>query len=66
MPRQGELLDKPKISRRVIAHAIDAGHYPDGSQAAQFACRRCAWVQWMRVKNVSEAKRGYPCPNCNK
>lgn len=66
MARQGELLPVTPKPRRVIAHSIDAGNYPDGRMAVQFACRRCAWVQWMPVKSVTEGKRGHPCPNCNK
>lgn len=65
MARQAELLPKQRNPRRVIAHMIDAGNYPDGRKAVQFACRRCAWVQWMPVKTDTEARRGHPCPNCN-
>ena len=65
MPRQGELLDKPKKPRRVLARMIDAGNYPDGRMAVHWACRKCGWVQWMPVANMTEGKRGHPCPQCN-
>lgn len=65
MPRQAELLPTERKRRRVMARSIDAGNFPDGRMAVQFACRRCAWVQWLAVRTASEGKRGHPCPNCN-
>lgn len=65
MPRQGELIGKPKKPRRVMAHMSDAGNFPDGRMAVLFVCRKCAWSQWLAVANVTEGKRGHACPQCN-
>jgi len=60
-----DLFDKPPRKRpRVLAHVADAGNCEDG-QVAYFRCARCEWAEWTRVRTVTEAKRGYPCPRCN-
>ena len=52
-------------SPRVMMHAIDAGLFPDGKDAAHFQCRKCqhdtGWVYASRT----EARRGIPCSHCN-
>ena len=50
---------------RVLMHAIDAGSFPDGKDAAQFACRRCNHNSGWIYASRSEARRGIPCPICN-
>lgn len=68
MPRQAELFEKPKRPRTSIrnAHVIDAGDAPGGGMIAVFKCV-CGWKsRWMRFETVTKAKRGMPCPVCNK
>lgn len=67
MARQAEMFEKPKRPKpRRLAHVVDAGEFPDGRRAAKFECFRCGWSEWLSITTVSEAKRGHPCPNCNR
>lgn len=48
-------------------HVVDAGTFPDGSRAAEFQCARCGHASgWQRIDTVTKAKRGIPCPRCNR
>jgi hypothetical protein len=66
--RQLELLAKPpRKRRRVLMHLIDAGNLPNGGKGVHFKCGRCGHDGgWWQVDTVTEAKRGEPCPKCNK
>jgi DNA-directed RNA polymerase subunit RPC12/RpoP len=67
MSRQMEFLEKPPRARRVLMHVVDAGMAPNGKHIAHFVCSRCNHDGlWHYVNTVSEAKRGLPCPKCNK
>lgn len=55
----------PRKVPRVLMHAIDAGSFPDGKDAAHFQCRKCgADTGWIYASR-SEARRGVPCSRCN-
>ena len=57
---------KPRKKREVLAHVYDAGDAGSGFDVV-FKCRRCGYTsEWTAVKNTTEAKRGIPCPECNK
>jgi DNA-directed RNA polymerase subunit RPC12/RpoP len=61
--------EKPRRPRRVLMHVIDAGDCADAgySVVARFQCTRCeAETDWLKVENVTTAKRGIPCEACNK
>lgn len=65
MAQQLLMFDRPRRRKpRVMAHMVDAGHFPDGRKAAYFECR-CGWSEWLAIEADSEAKRGHPCPKCN-
>lgn len=65
--RQMELLPKPTRAPRKLMHVVDAGNGPGPGHWAAFECKRCGErSKWMRVENVTEAKRGIPCPKCNR
>lgn len=66
-PRQRPMLfEFPAKPRVVRAHAIDAGHFPDGRQCALFKCRKCGWKSgWIGIANTTEGRRGTPCKICN-
>lgn len=59
----------PRAKPRKLMHVIDAG--PGECDAAKydmvrFWCQRCGLeTDWQEVLRT-EAKRGVPCPNCNK
>ena len=57
---------QPRIKRM---HVIDAG-YADGYDRAvmvKLECHRCGYQsEWIIVESVAVAKRGLPCPHCNK
>ena len=57
---------KPRRKPRVMMHVSDAGNGP-GCQIIRFECTKCGHdTDWMEdVRNVSENKRGMPCPKCN-
>lgn len=53
----------PKKRMRVV----DAGCIDGVGKVAIFECFRCGKeTDWVPIKNVTEAKRGLPCPACNK
>ena len=60
---------KPRQPRRRLMHVVDAG---DGSEfgvetICVFRCRECDHTtEWTPVKSTTEAKRGIPCPKCNR
>lgn len=76
MPGQNEKLfqipPKNRAKRRVMMYVCDAGEYPAngpirGEQCdCCFKCRKCGKkVDWVRVQNTTEGKRGIPCSVCN-
>lgn len=57
----------PRAPRRVMMHVTDAGIREDGADIACFRCGKCGHEeQWIEYRSVSAAKRGVPCPKCNK
>lgn len=70
MSKTLHLFPLPKKKRRVIMHFIDAGVSPylNGDLCAEFECKKCGHKSgWQHgFKNVTEIKRGIPCPECNK
>jgi hypothetical protein len=64
--RQAEMFGKPTTPRVHRAHVVDAGHGPGPGRWAEFECSRCGWrSEWRHIENITEGKRGVPCPNCN-
>jgi DNA-directed RNA polymerase subunit RPC12/RpoP len=58
---------KPRKKPRKLMHVYDAGPAEDGQCMVVFLCGRCDHkTDWLLAKNVTEAKRGMPCPKCNK
>jgi len=63
---------EPKSLRkkaRKLMHVVDAGisDFKGECHIALFKCPRCGYEsQWMCVDTITEAKRGKPCPECNK
>lgn len=68
-----ELFDKPPRRRpRVMMHVLDAGssgccdEAGSSIEVACFRCRHCGYESdWIRIRNLSDGKRGHPCPRCN-
>lgn len=61
--------EKPRKKREILMHVYDAGDSCDGEtkMACCFECSRCGHKEeWMNMRTVTEAKRGIPCPKCNK
>ena len=58
---------KPRLPRVKRAHVIDAGEgQGDHPYGAQFKCKACQWESgWWCFDNITEIRRGVPCPNCN-
>lgn len=54
---------------RVLMHVVDAGDHfgeHEGAVIAVMQCNRCKHqTYWTVFKNVTEAKKGIPCPKCN-
>lgn len=65
-----EIPPKPRSKPRKLMHVSDAGDCggcTDGETDVVFTCRRCGYEsEWIRMRTVTEAKRGLPCPKCNK
>jgi hypothetical protein len=58
----------PRAVPRKLMHVCDAStdDYDDGLATVRMSCTRCDHVSdWLAI-SVTEAKRGLPCPNCNK
>lgn len=62
----------PKAERRPprhLMHVYDAGDCGDCCEDEVdviFRCRLCKHeTEWTRMRTVTEAKRGIPCPKCN-
>lgn len=66
-----DLPPKPRRQPRKMMHVCDAGDCgcsigDSESHSVRFACRRCGHeTDWVQVRNVTEGKRGMPCPKCN-
>lgn len=57
---------RPRAPRRVMMHAIDAGSFPDGQDAAQFRCGSCGADSGWIYASRSDVRRGVPCDTCNR
>jgi hypothetical protein len=63
--RQADLFGRPKRKRVRMAHVVDAGNGCE-SMVVQFGCKVCDWrSDWMKMRTVTEGRRGVPCPKCN-
>lgn len=68
---QAKLFDKGRRKPRVMMHVCDAGDHgclvdSPGEHIVRFECPRCGYgTGWVTVANVTEGKRGKPCPRCN-
>jgi hypothetical protein len=57
---------RPSVVRVRRAHVFDAGDDEYGNMICQFSCNHCGHrTHWMPVKNLTTARLGIPCPNCN-
>lgn len=66
MGRTLQMFDRPKTPRVVRMHVTDAGIREDGAEIAVYKCSKCGHeTGWTEFKNITEAKRGIPCPQCN-
>jgi len=54
----------PRVTRMRV---IDAGHGSGSEQLVHYRCWRCGHdAGWWTYDTVSAAKRGAPCPDCNR
>ncbi len=67
MNRMTPLFDTtgPPKPRRVLMHVIDAGPFLDDEDIVKFRCK-CGYESERMIMKASIAKRGVPCPKCNK
>jgi DNA-directed RNA polymerase subunit RPC12/RpoP len=71
-PKLFDLPPKPRKKRQWIMQVSDAGDsgckYPAGmTEFVEYTCPRCNHNDgWRYMQNVTLAKRGVPCPKCNK
>lgn len=69
--RQGEMFPRPQRRQRVQRmHVVDAGDCGTSdaprSVVVQMRCMKCGHLSgWLKIRTVTEAKRGLPCPHCN-
>lgn len=61
----------PRQPRRVLMHVCDAGvgcgSMEPGEQWVQYECTKCELrSEWQTAENITTARRGIPCPQCNK
>lgn len=68
MTRQQTLFDPaPRQKPRVLMRVCDAGPGERGAQHnVKFSCGKCGGMSGWLVMKMSDAKRGIPCPVCNK
>jgi hypothetical protein len=73
MPRTLDMFAELKPPRKPpskLMHVCDANGCceEDGTGAmVRMRCKRCGYEsQWLYLGSVTEAKRGKPCPDCNK
>lgn len=69
MGRQAELFEKPSRKRVVMMHVCDVDAScggPEGPVYVRLKCGKCGLDggRWKFI-NVTEAKRGLPCPKCS-
>lgn len=57
--------EPPARPRRVLAHAVDHGEFPDGRPCGQFVCRKCGWDSRHIAATHDELRHGIPCVTCN-
>jgi DNA-directed RNA polymerase subunit RPC12/RpoP len=67
----GPVIRQPRKPLRVMMHVIDvgdSGFSDDGYPGiAIFECGKCGHkTEWTTFRTVTEAKRGVPCPKCNR
>lgn len=70
----GTAFAKKRKKPQKMAHIDDIGGNRccgggdgDYEGIATFKCARCGWLSdWLQFKTMTEAKRGVPCPVCNK
>jgi len=63
-------LKPPRAKPRVLMHVCDADFCDEDPVRPELCVMKCvkcgAETDWLSFRNVSEAKRGIPCPTCNK
>lgn len=60
-------LKPPKAKPRKLMHVCDASHDDfDDKATVRLNCARCDYITDWLAMSVTEAKRGIPCPQCNK
>lgn len=74
MTNQPRLFDDDKRKRkppRTMMHVCDAGDSGCGaldgdSHIVRMSCSKCGHeTDWITVRNVTEGRKGLPCPVCN-
>lgn len=61
---------RPRRSHRKLMHVVDADYdgctIDGGEHRVRFGCHWCGHeTNWVVVRNVTEGRRGRPCPVCN-
>lgn len=60
-------LPRSRPRRKFVMHVHDAGNAEEGAIIAQFRCKRCGHeTDWLVCETLTEARKGIPCPLCNK
>jgi hypothetical protein len=56
-----------RLPRQILMHVYDAGEADGAAHIFIFKCVRCGHLtDWTAMETNSSARRGLPCPNCNK
>lgn len=61
------MTDTPRLKRqrRVLMHVFDA-YTTDQGPMCRMRCKKCeATTGWITFATATEAKHGFPCPECN-
>lgn len=60
----------PRTPRKIRMHVMDAGGgccLEPGQVDVRYKCDKCGVeTGWENAASITEARRGIPCPNCNK
>lgn len=59
---------RPRRKPRVMMHVVDARNPEcDENPSVRLMCSKCQHeTDWVEFPTVTEARRGSPCPDCNK
>jgi len=70
--RTMEMFDKPRKKREHLMHVVDCGTgncdgLSDGEEVVVMSRKKCGHGSgWITMPNVTAARRGIPCPHCNR